>query len=185
MCQCFNRTAVGCNRFSRRMVWLLGQGMADCFAPAFGGPQIIRSFGHPLAFNAPSQRAAHHRARANPAQPCQLAVKFLLSRRWRPQQLGQSGGHRPKYCPLKLAGHTVYLFISRYMFTTAPLFGRFHSPLKEHAGSLHRQPLHHLQNVGDGRFDRSLLDPNEKGAHSRASSFTPQTLLFRPPGSNP
>lgn len=64
------------------------------------------------------------------------------------------------------------------MFTTAPLFGRFHSPLKKHAGSLRRQPLHHLQNVCDGRFDRSLLDPNEKGANRRSSIFTPKLSFF-------
>ena len=123
LCQCFNRTAVGCNRFSRRMVWLLGQGMADCFAPAFGGPQIIRSFGHPLAFNAPSQRAAHHRTLANPAQPCQLAVKFLLSRRRRPQQLGQSGGHRPKYCPLKACrANSISVYKQIYVYHRSALW---------------------------------------------------------------
>jgi hypothetical protein len=64
------------------------------------------------------------------------------------------------------------------MFTTAPLFGNFHSPLKKHAASLRRQPLHHLENLCDGRFDPSLLDPNEKAVNSRMSVFTPKLSFF-------
>jgi hypothetical protein len=60
------------------------------------------------------------------------------------------------------------------MFTTAPLFGKFHSRLKKTAAPLRNQPLHHLENTCKGRFDLALLDPNPEGVNSRECVFTPK-----------
>ena len=49
------------------------------------------------------------------------------------------------------------------MFTTAPLFGKFHSPLKDAGLSLPRRPLHHLESLCAQRIDPLLLQPNETG----------------------
>src|SRR5882672_1261580 len=64
------------------------------------------------------------------------------------------------------------------MFTTAPLFGKFHSPLKDAARPLQRQrPLHHLQTLSATWIDQSLLAPNESGDNCRQRDF-PAKLTF-------
>ena len=64
------------------------------------------------------------------------------------------------------------------MFATAPLFGSFHSPLKQTADPLRRQPLHHLAQICKDRLNPSLLDPNPDGVNSRLSIFTPILSFF-------
>src|ERR1017187_2294523 len=63
------------------------------------------------------------------------------------------------------------------MFTTAPLFGKFHSPLKDAGLSLRRRPLHHLESLCAQRIDPLLLQPNEAGDNSRERLYPPQTPL--------
>jgi hypothetical protein len=65
------------------------------------------------------------------------------------------------------------------MFTTAPLFGKFHSCLKDAALPLQRQrPLHHLQSLCANWIAPSLLAPNETGDNSRQSIFTPKLTFM-------
>jgi hypothetical protein len=47
------------------------------------------------------------------------------------------------------------------MFTTAPLFGRFHSSFKKTVPSLRGQPLHHLERLCADRIAPALLAPND------------------------
>ena len=47
------------------------------------------------------------------------------------------------------------------MFTTAPLFGRFHSPLNQPLPPLRGQPLHHLESICADRIDPALWAPND------------------------
>src|SRR5689334_14189691 len=61
------------------------------------------------------------------------------------------------------------------MFTTAPLFGRFHSPLNQAATPLRQQPLHHLL---QGRLDPALLDLNPEKANSRHGTYFPQLTFL-------
>jgi len=60
------------------------------------------------------------------------------------------------------------------MFATAPLFGRFHSPLKPAARGLRAQPLHHLESLLADRLDPALLDPNPSHANSRQRDYPPK-----------
>jgi len=57
------------------------------------------------------------------------------------------------------------------MFTTAPLFGPFHSPLKKHLPPLRGQPLHHLESICADLIDPALLAPN---ATERQRIYTPK-----------
>ena len=47
------------------------------------------------------------------------------------------------------------------MFTTGPLFGKFHSPLKKAAAPLRGQLLHHLEGLCANRIAPALLAPND------------------------
>jgi len=64
------------------------------------------------------------------------------------------------------------------MYTTAPLLGRFHSPLHHARAELRRQPLHHLETVCASRIDPALLEPNATGENSRERIFTPRLTFF-------
>jgi len=64
------------------------------------------------------------------------------------------------------------------MFTTAPLFGKFHSPLKDAGLCLRRQPLHHLESLCAQRIDSGLLQPNETGDNSRQRIYTPKLTFL-------
>jgi hypothetical protein len=66
------------------------------------------------------------------------------------------------------------------MFTTAPLFGKFHSPLKAAARPLRRRSLHHLESVCTGRIKPACLAPNPRRANSRQRLYWPKLtfLLF-------
>ena len=64
------------------------------------------------------------------------------------------------------------------MFTTAPLFGKFHSPLHDAGLVLRRRPLHHLESLCAQRLDPLLLQPNESGDNSRERIFTPKLTFF-------
>lgn len=64
------------------------------------------------------------------------------------------------------------------MFTTAPLLGKFHSPLKAAGLALRRRPLHHLETLCDHRIDPLLLQPNAAGDNSRERIFTPKLTFF-------
>jgi hypothetical protein len=57
------------------------------------------------------------------------------------------------------------------MFTTAPLFGKFHSPLQSTLRPLRPQTLHHLENLCAQRIDPTLLAPNET---ERQRIYTPR-----------
>lgn len=60
------------------------------------------------------------------------------------------------------------------MFTTAPLFGKFHSPRLHQAARPLRQPsLHHLENLLAGRLDPALLAPNPSHTNSRRRLYPP------------
>jgi len=64
------------------------------------------------------------------------------------------------------------------MFTTAPLFGKFHSPLKDAAQPLCRHPLHHLETLCAHRIDPALLQPHPAGANSRQRVYTPKITFL-------
>jgi len=64
------------------------------------------------------------------------------------------------------------------MYTTAPLFGKFHSPLKKAAQPLRRQPLHHLESLSASWIDPSLLQTNPQQANSRERIYTPKLTFF-------
>jgi hypothetical protein len=64
------------------------------------------------------------------------------------------------------------------MFTTAPLFGRFHSPLNQAATPLRQQPLHHLHHLLQGRLDPALLDLNPEKANSRHGTYFPELTFL-------
>jgi hypothetical protein len=64
------------------------------------------------------------------------------------------------------------------MFTTAPLFGKFHSPLKAAGLTLRRRPLHHLESLCAQRIDPRLLQPNETGDNSRQRIYTPRLTFL-------
>lgn len=64
------------------------------------------------------------------------------------------------------------------MFTTAPLFGKFHSPLKAAGLTLRRRPLHHLESLCAQRIDPLLLQPNETGDNSRQRIYTPRLTFL-------
>jgi hypothetical protein len=65
------------------------------------------------------------------------------------------------------------------MFTTAPLFGKFHSPLKAAALPLQRpRPLHHLEGLCGDWIDPSLLAPNASGTNCRQRDFPPKLTFL-------
>jgi hypothetical protein len=64
------------------------------------------------------------------------------------------------------------------MFTTAPLFGKFHSPLQQAAQPLRAQPLHHLASLLKDRLDPALLAPNPQKANSRRRLFPPDLTFL-------
>ena len=65
------------------------------------------------------------------------------------------------------------------MFTTAPLFGKFHSPLAEAAKPLQRQfPLHHLESLTAAWIAPALLAPNPDKANSRRRIYTPKLTFM-------
>lgn len=64
------------------------------------------------------------------------------------------------------------------MFTTAPLFGKFHSPLKAAARPLRQRPLHHLESLCDQRLDPACLAPNPSRANSRERLYFPKLTFL-------
>ena len=60
------------------------------------------------------------------------------------------------------------------MFSTAPLFGKFHCSLKDTAQPLRRQPLHHLESLCAQRIDPAFLAPNPSHANSRQRLYPPR-----------
>lgn len=64
------------------------------------------------------------------------------------------------------------------MFTTAPLFGKFHSPLRNAAQPLRRQSLHHLESLLTDRLDPALLQPNPDKANSRQRLYPPKLTFL-------
>jgi hypothetical protein len=64
------------------------------------------------------------------------------------------------------------------MFTTAPLFGKFHSPLKKAAQPLRRLPLHHLESLCADRIKPGLLAPNPSHTNSRERLYPPKLTFL-------
>jgi len=64
------------------------------------------------------------------------------------------------------------------MFTTAPLFGKFHSPLQDAAQPLRRRPLHHLESLCDQRIDPAFLAPNPSHTNSRQGLYFPKLTFL-------
>ena len=65
------------------------------------------------------------------------------------------------------------------MYTTSPLFGKFHSPLLAATKPfLSRRPLHHLETICSDRIDPALLQPNETKDNSRERIYTPKLTFF-------
>jgi hypothetical protein len=64
------------------------------------------------------------------------------------------------------------------MFTTAPLFGKFHSPLKDALQPVRRRPLHHLKSLCAQRIDPALLAPNSCKANSRQRLYLPELTFL-------
>jgi hypothetical protein len=64
------------------------------------------------------------------------------------------------------------------MFTTAPLFGKFHSALHDRAQTLRHRPLHHLESLLDDRLDPALLAPNPDKANSRQRLYPPRLTFL-------
>ena len=74
---------------------------------------------------------------------------------------------------------SVYIQIyKKPMYTTAELFGKFHSPLQTTAQSLVRPGLHHLESLLTGRIAEHLLAPNPTKANSRERLFTPKLTFL-------
>ena len=69
----------------------------------------------------------------------------------------------------------MYLYSYRYMFATAPLFGRFHSSFKKIISSLRQQPLHHLESLCADRIAPALLALNDT---ERERIFTPKLTFL-------
>lgn len=61
------------------------------------------------------------------------------------------------------------------MFTTAPLFGRFHSPAHQPRPPLRGQPLHHLESLCAQRIDPALGAPN---ANERERLYPPKLTFL-------
>jgi len=64
------------------------------------------------------------------------------------------------------------------MFTTAPLFGKFHSGLKTALRRVRGQPLHHLESLLADRLAPALLAPNPGQANSRQRDFPPKLTFL-------
>lgn len=65
------------------------------------------------------------------------------------------------------------------MFTTAPLFGKFHSPLKDAAQPLRSQrPLHHLEALCAPWITPALLEPNSEKTNSRERIYPPKLTFL-------
>jgi hypothetical protein len=65
------------------------------------------------------------------------------------------------------------------MFTTTPLFGKFHSPLRNTLQPLCRhQSLHHLESLLTDRLDPALLQPNPDKANSRQRLYPPKLTFL-------
>lgn len=65
------------------------------------------------------------------------------------------------------------------MFTTAPLLGKFHSPLANAAQPLQRQnPLHQLESLCSAWIDPALLATNPDKANSRLRIYTPKLTFM-------
>src|SRR5436190_21420123 len=64
------------------------------------------------------------------------------------------------------------------MFTTAPLFGRFHSPLQQALAPLRQQPLHHLEYLVQDRIEPALLSLNPHKANSRHCIYLPKLTFL-------
>jgi hypothetical protein len=75
---------------------------------------------------------------------------------------------------------TANVYICSYtdIFTTAPLFGKFHSPLKDAGLTLRRRPLHHLESLCAQRLDPSLPQPNPTDDNSRQRIYTPRLTFL-------
>jgi hypothetical protein len=64
------------------------------------------------------------------------------------------------------------------MFTTAPLFGKFHSPLRDGAQPLRQRPLHHLESLLADRLDPALLAPNPDKTNCRQRLYPPKLTFL-------
>jgi Transposase DDE domain len=64
------------------------------------------------------------------------------------------------------------------MFTTAPLFGKFHSPLQHAAQPLRQRPLHHLESLCAQRIAPALLQPNPSRTNSRQRLYSPKLTFL-------
>ena len=66
------------------------------------------------------------------------------------------------------------------MYTTAPLFGKFHSPLLAATKPfLSHRPVHHLETICSDRIDPALLQPNETKTNSRRLPTAPSVNAIR------
>jgi hypothetical protein len=64
------------------------------------------------------------------------------------------------------------------MFTTAPLFGKFHSPLRAATQPLRHRPLHHLESLCAQRMDPACLAPNPSHTNSRQRLYPPKLTFL-------
>jgi len=72
----------------------------------------------------------------------------------------------------------ISVLIQIHMFTTAPLFGRFHSPLKQALAPLRQQPLHHIEHLLQDRIAPALLELNPDKANSRCCPYFPKLTFL-------
>ena len=64
------------------------------------------------------------------------------------------------------------------MFTTALLFGKFHSGIKPALRRVRAQPLHHLESLLADRLDPALLAPNPGQTNSRQRDYPPKLTFL-------
>lgn len=64
------------------------------------------------------------------------------------------------------------------MFTTAPLFGKFHSGIKPALRLVRGQPLHHLESLLADRLAPALLAPNPGQTNSRQRDYPPKLTFL-------
>jgi len=68
------------------------------------------------------------------------------------------------------------------MFTTCPLFGKFHSPLNDAGLALRRHPLHHLESLCAQRIDPMLLQPQNSASAGFQTDTNLKTIFSLVPG---
>jgi Transposase DDE domain len=176
--QGFHHLSIKFNGLFGCLILRFGQSLTDGFAILFASPEIIRAFLHPTPADFAAERAADDGALAEPSRSGQVRQKFLIRRRRMSQGVFGLCAHGCEHRKRKRECQHGICIYTDTMFTTAPLFGKFHSPLKDAVRPLRRRPLHHLECLCAHRIDPALLQPHSSGANSRQRLYTPKLTFL-------